>query len=283
MQPESGDAWSGFAPASLAPAMPFEDARMFRHAIARLPGANFIDGLTRVDLGTPSLALALEQHAAYCDALRACGLEVEVLPADAAHPDACFVEDCAIVLREGAMLTRPGASSRAGEVASLLPALRAHYSELARIEAPGTLDGGDICEAGRHVFIGISHRTNEEGAAQLARWLADHGYSSATVDIHGIDSILHLKSGIAHLHGDRLLLIDELADHAAFTDYSRILVAPEEAYGANAVQVNDRVLIARGHPKLAASLGELGYATIALDMSEYAKLDGGLSCLSLRF
>lgn len=256
---------------------------MFRHAIARLPGANFIEGLTRVDLGTPSLALALAQHAAYCAALRDCGLEVEVLAADAAHPDACFVEDCAIVLREGAILTRPGAPSRAGEVASLVPALRTHFPDLARIDAPGTLDGGDICDAGRHVFIGVSHRTNEEGAAQLARWLAEVGYTSAIVDIRGLDSILHLKSGIAHLHGDRLLLIDALADHAAFAGYERLRVAPEEAYGANAVQVNEHVLIARGHPRLETRLRELGYATIALDMSEYAKLDGGLSCLSLRF
>jgi dimethylargininase len=256
---------------------------MFRHAIARLPGANFVQGLTRVDLGPPSLDLALEQHARYCDALRTCGLAVEVLAADPDHPDACFVEDCAIVLDEGAILTRPGAPSRAGEVASLASALRAHYGEPARIQAPATLDGGDICEAGRHVFIGVSHRTNEAGASQLAHWLAALGYGSAIVDIRGIDSILHLKSGIAHLAGDRLLLIDELADHPAFASCERIVVAPDEAYGANAVQVNDRVLIARGHPRLESRLHELGYDAIALDMSEYAKLDGGLSCLSLRF
>jgi dimethylargininase len=256
---------------------------MFRSALARLPGANFAQGLTRVDLGAPDLALARAQHAAYVAALRAAGLEVEELPAEPAHPDACFVEDCAIVLREGALLTRPGASSRAGEVASLEPALRRHYPQPARIEAPGTLDGGDICVAGRHVFIGLSHRTNEAGAAQLAQWLAALGYTSSTVDVRGIDSILHLKSGLAHLAGDRLLLIDELAAHPAFASYRRILVAAEEAYGANAVQVNEHVLIARGHPRLEACLRELGYATRALDMSEYAKLDGGLSCLSLRF
>lgn len=256
---------------------------MLRHAIARQPGANFIAGLTRIDLGAPSLALALEQHAAYCAALRECGLEVEVLAPDPAHPDACFVEDCAIVLREGAILTRPGAPSRAGEVASLAPALLRHHPSPERIEAPGTLDGGDICEAGGHVFIGVSHRTNEAGAAQLAQWLAGLGHASSIVDIRGIDSILHLKSGLAHLHGDRLLLIEELAEHPAFARFERILVAPDEAYAANAVQVNERVLVARGHPKLEARLRELGYATIALDMSEYAKLDGGLSCLSLRF
>jgi dimethylargininase len=183
----------------------------------------------------------------------------------------------------GAILTRPGAASRLGEVAAVAAALRAFHPEPATIDAPGCVDGGDICEAGRHVFIGLSHRTNEAGAEQLARWLAEQGYSSSTVDIRGIDSILHLKSGLACLAGERLLLIDALADHPAFARYESVVVDADEAYGANAVQVNDRVLLASGHPKLAARLHGLGYEVVELDMSEYAKLDGGLSCLSLRF
>jgi dimethylargininase len=260
-----------------------QDCAMFRHAIARLPGANLADGLTRVDLGTPQLDLALAQHADYCAALRGCGLEVEVLPALADHPDACFVEDCAIVLPEGAILTRPGAPSRAGEVVSLESAVRAHFPVLERIEAPGTLDGGDICVAGRQVFIGISQRTNDEGAVQLERWLDARGYSHARIDIRGLDAILHLKSGLSALAGGRLLLIEALASHPAFAAYERVVVAAAEAYGANAVQVNDRVLVAAGHPQLEAQLQALGYAPLVLAMSEYAKLDGGLSCLSLRF
>ena len=256
---------------------------MFTHAITRLPGANYADGLTRVDLGAPSFELTLAQHAAYCDALRAAGLQLTVLPADARYPDGTFVEDTAIVLAEGAILTRPGAPSRLGEAAAIEPALRTHFPALARIEAPGSVDGGDICEAGRHVFIGLSARTNEEGARQLAQWLQSMGYRASTVDIRGLDSILHLKSGIACLAGDRLLLIDELAAHPAFADYERVVVDADEAYGANAVQVNDTVLLASGHPKLAAELSALGYRLNELDMSEFAKLDGGLSCLSLRF
>jgi dimethylargininase len=260
-----------------------QDRTMFSHAIARLPGADFAAGLTRVDLGKPQLDLALAQHADYCAALRTCGLAVEVLPALADHPDACFVEDCAILLPDGAILSRPGAPSRAGEVDGIAAAVRRHFRDPPRIEAPGTLDGGDICVAGRTVFIGLSHRTNADGAAQLARWLGERGYAHATIDIRGLDSILHLKSGLAALAGDRLLLIEALAGHPAFAAFERLVVAPEEAYGANAVQVNDHVLIARGHPKLAALLRARGYSAIALDMSEYAKLDGGLSCLSLRF
>ena len=256
---------------------------MFRHAIVRLPGANYADGLTRVDLGTPSFELTVAQHAAYCAALREAGLQLTVLPADPRYPDGTFVEDTAIVLPDAAILTRPGAPSRLGEAAAIEPALRAHFPSLATIEAPGNVDGGDICEVGRHVFIGLSARTNEHGARQLARWLQSQGFGASTVDIRGLESILHLKSGIACLAGERLLLIDELAAHPAFVGYDRIVVAADEAYGANAVQVNDRVLLASGHPKLAAALRGLGYRLHELDMSEFAKLDGGLSCLSLRF
>jgi dimethylargininase len=256
---------------------------MFRHAIVRLPGANYADGLTRVDLGAPSFELTLAQHAAYCAALREAGLQLTVLPADLRYPDGTFVEDTAIVLPDAAILTRPGAPSRLGEAAAIEPALRAHFPALAAIEAPGCVDGGDICEAGRHVFIGLSERTNEAGAAQLAAWLAGQGYGSSTVDVRGLRSILHLKSGIACLAGDRLLLIRELAEHPAFEGYERVIVADDEAYGANAVQVNHTVLLAGGHPKLAAELRGLGYRLHELDMSEFAKLDGGLSCLSLRF
>ena len=255
----------------------------FSQAIVRLPGANYADGLTRVDLGVPSLAKAMAQHERYCSVLRDCGLELTVLPADARYPDGTFVEDTAVLLPDAVMITRPGADSRQGEVIAIDGALRSHYSDFERIEAPGTLDGGDICEADRHVYIGLSHRTNEEGAAQLARWLEAHGYSSSTVDIRGMDSILHLKSGIAWLGDHRLLVIEELADHPAFAGIEQVVVEPDEMYAANAIRVNDHVLIAKGYPKLQAQLEALGYDCVALDMSEYAKMDGGLSCLSLRF
>ena len=255
----------------------------FTRAITRLPGPGFADGLTRVDLGRADVDRALAQHAAYRDALRDCGLDVTVLPADPAHPDGTFVEDTAIIVPEGAILTIPGAPERQGEVPPIAAALRAHFPDLARIESDGRVDGGDICEAGRHVFIGLSHRTNAEGARQLAAWLAGHGYTSATVDIRAMDSILHLKSGLSCLAGERLLLIPELAGHPAFAHHDRLVIDADEAYAANAVQVNDRVLVAAGHPKLVATLRAHGYAPLELDMSEFAKLDGGLSCLSLRF
>ena len=257
-------------------------AARFTAAIVRLPGENLAQGLTRFDCGAPVLARALEQHRLYCEALQQCGLEIEVLPADPRHPDGTFVEDTAIIAPGAAMLTRPGAPSRLGEVAAIRSALRKRCTRLAAMKAPATLDGGDVCEVGDHVFIGISERTDADGAGQLGDWLQGQGRTCTAIDIRGMRSILHLKSGLAWLGDHRLLVIDELATHPALAAFELVAVDASEAYAANAVRVNDHVLVASGHPRLTARLDALGYRTITLDMSEFAKLDGGLSCLSLR-
>jgi dimethylargininase len=256
---------------------------MFTRAIVRPPGANFADGLTTVDLGRPDYELALRQHAAYCTALQQCGLSLIRLDIDLRYPDSTFVEDTAILTGGHAILTRPGAASRAGEVASMREALARFYSAMPAITPPGTLDGGDICEAGGHFFIGLSERTNEEGARQLAGLLSQHGCTSACVDIRGTPGILHLKSGLASLGDRQLVVIEALAEHAAFRGYDLIRVKPGEEYAANCVRVNDTVLVAAGYPGFQAALRGAGYRLLVLDMSEYQKMDGGLSCLSLRF
>lgn len=256
----------------------------FTRAIVRPPARNFADGLTTVALGPPDVDLALRQHAAYCAALVRHGCEVIALPADPRYPDSTFVEDTALILPGlGAILTRPGAASRAGEVETIAASLRHWFPALPQIHAPGTLDAGDVCEVGSHVFIGISHRTNESGAAQLTAWLAQFGYSASTVDIRGIESILHLKSGIAAIDPRRLVLIDDLAYHTEFAGFDIVRVPRGEEYGANCVRVNDVVFTSVGQPTLDARLRGLGYELEVLDMSEYRKMDGGLSCLSLRF
>jgi dimethylargininase len=256
---------------------------LFTHAIVRPPSPNFADGLTTVALGVPDVALALEQHAGYCRALVACGLAVTHLDGDPAFPDSTFVEDTAVIVPRCAVLTRPGAASRAGEVVAIRAALRDRFTDLREIVAPGTVDGGDICETDRLVVIGISHRTNDEGGRQLAACLGAAGHATAFVDIRGISGILHLKSGVTWLGDNRLLVIDELAEHEAFRTFERIIVAPDDGYAANAVRVNDRVLVAAGFPRVADTLARRGYAPLVLDMSEFRKMDGGLSCLSLRF
>lgn len=255
----------------------------FRRAIVRAPAANFADGLTTVDLGAPDVPKAKAQHDAYCRALEGCGLALTRLPADPRHPDSTFVEDAAVLTPRGAILTRPGAPSREGEVESIAVALAPFFPAPRRIEAPGTLDGGDICEAGTHWFIGVSDRTNPEGARQLARLLADEGLTSSLVDIRDVAGILHLKSGIAWLSGRRLVVIDSLAGEAAFAGWDLVRVDPAEDYAANCVVVNGAVLVAKGFPRLERQLTVLGYRPLVLDMSEFQKMDGGLSCLSLRF
>jgi dimethylargininase len=255
----------------------------FRRAIVRPPAGNFADGLTTVDLGTPDVATAIAQHEACCRALEDLGLALTRLPADPRHPDSTFVEDAAVLTARGAVLTRPGAPSRQGEVAGIAAAIAPFFPSPRRIEAPGTVDGGDICEAGDHVFIGVSQRTNPEGARQLAGYLAQEGKTSALVDIRGVENILHLKSGIAWLPKRRLVVIDSLAGDPAFEGWDIVRVDPGEEYAANCVAVNGAVLFPKGFPRLERRLTDLGYRLSVLDMSEFQKMDGGLSCLSLRF
>jgi len=271
---------------------------MFTRAIVRPPASNFAEGLTTAGLGAPDFGLALKQHDAYCAALERCGLGLIRLLADSNYPDSCFVEDTAVMMnspssskadldrvRHSAVLTEPGATSRVGEIETIRAVFQQVLPENAihQIEPPGTLDGGDVCEAGKHYFIGLSARTNESGAEQLASFLADHGYTSSFVDIREIDSLLHLKSGLAYLGDNRLVVTEALAERKEFADFQQVLVPPGEDYAANCVQLNDYVMIAAGYEKLARKLGQLGYQTLAIDMSEFQKMDGGLSCLSLRW
>jgi dimethylargininase len=288
---------------------------VFTKAIVRPPSRNFADGLTNAELGAPDYQLALEQHAIYCTALEQCGLQLIRLAADERYPDSCFVEDAAIVFealphgratapnaaliiaesaeskkdvprvaRKQAILTRPGAPSRQGEIVSMRGELARLFPALDEIRPPGTVDGGDICEAGTHFFIGISERTNEKGARQLAELLTKHGCTSSFVDIRGMTGLLHLKSGLASLGDKTLVVIEALAKREEFRGYDLIRVEPGEEYAANCIEVNGLVLMAAGYPCLKTKLrDELDYAAASLDMSEFQKMDGGLSCLSVRW
>jgi len=255
----------------------------FTQALLRLPGDNFAQGLTQSGEGAPDPALALAQHQRYRQALEAAGLALTVLPADPRHPDGCFVEDTALLTARGAILTRPGAPARRGEVDAIEAALTPAFADLARIESPGTVDAGDVCEADGHFLIGLSARTNDTGTAQLAGYLGDLGYRADILDIRGIRALLHLKSGIAYLGEGRLLTTTDFPQHPAFAAYERIEVPAAERYAANALRVNDHVLVAAGYPATRAAIETLGYETIPLEVSEFHKLDGGLSCLSLRW
>ena len=256
---------------------------MITKAIVRPPAPNFAEGLTTVDLGAPIYEKALAQHERYCAALEEIGLRLVRLPPDPLNPDSTFVEDTAILTERAAILARPGADSRLAEVDSIREALAGHYAELAELTPPGTLDGGDVCQTGGRFFIGISMRTNEEGARQLEEALARSHASSTVIDIREIPGILHLKSGLAYIGGDWLVVIEALANHPALRPFNQIRVVAGEEYAANCLRVNDHVLVPAGYPTLEATLRGLGHKVIALEMSEFQKMDGGLSCLSLRF
>ncbi len=257
-------------------------AVQFATAIVRVPGLSYQNGLTTSAEGRPDIRKARTQHADYCEALRGCGVQVTVLPADERFPDGTFVEDTAVIAARVAVMTRPGAPSRAGEVATLAAALRQFRPELEQIESPGTVDGGDVCQAVEHFFIGVSARTNEAGAEQLAGILVRHGYTVSLVDIRAHRSLLHLKSGMTYLGDRRFIVARDAPRPAELAAYELIEVDAAESYAANGIGVNDFVLVAAGFPRLAARLDELGYAVRCLDMSEFRKMDGGLSCLSLR-
>ena len=252
-------------------------------AIVRKPSPNFGNGLTTSRLGAPNYERALEQHQAYCEALQVCGLGLTHLELDERHPDATFVEDTAVLFTGCAVVTLPGAASRLGEVEAVATALSQFFPQIERIQFPGTIDGGDVCEADNHYFVGISERTNEAGAVQLKTLLTSFGYSYDFVDIRGVAEILHLKSGLAYLGDNRLAVVESLAGRVEFHEYELIRIKPGEEYAANCVRINDSILMAKGYPQFASTLAGLGYKTIQLEMTEFQKMDGGLSCLSLRF
>ncbi len=254
-----------------------------QRAIVRPPAETLADGITAASLGVPLFETARAQHAAYCSALRAAGVAVTALAPDPSHPDAHFVEDTAVLTTTRAILTRPGAAARLGEVAAIREPLEAFFALVDAIESPGTLDGGDVCDAGERVYIGLSHRTNLSGAQQLARLLARSAKTSTLVDIRSVPGVLHLKSALSYLGDGRFVASDTLASLLEISARAIVRVESDEAYGANCVRVNDVVLIPTGHPRLRAGLERAGYSTVALDVSEFRKMDGGLSCLSLRF
>ena len=255
----------------------------FTHAITRRPAASYPQGISTSNLGKPTLTLALQQHAGYVRALQDAGLQVAVLPATEDYPDSVFVEDSSIVTPDFAVVSRPGADSKLGEIEDMQPILAQLFESLYRIIEPGTLDGGDICQVDKHFFIGVSERTNQQGAQQLSEILGKYGFSSELIDIHALPGILHFKSAVNYL-GDNTLLVDaRMADHPALDHYQKLVVPLEEAYAANCLRVNGVVLVPDGFPVTLELVQSAGFSVVVLAVSEYQKMDGGLSCLSLRW
>ena len=252
---------------------------MFTHAITRKPGSNFAQGITNSKLGAPDYSLMLEQHAGYVDTLERLGLEVVVLDPLRDFPDAYFIEDTAIVTPEIAIITNPGAASRKGEEDSVEDIL-GQYRKTVRILPPGTVEGGDFLMIGRHFFIGLSERTNQEGAVQLGRILENQGYTWTSVPL---PEGLHLKSGVNYVGKNTVLVTGQFANLNIFKYYQKFVLDKEEEYAANTLLLNDHLIMPKGFPSTRKKLETLGLPMIELDISEARKMDGGLTCMSLRF
>lgn len=253
---------------------------MFTNAIVRLPSSSIKEGITSARLGKPDYILALKQHSEYTETLIRLGLIVEVLSSDELFPDSTFIEDVALCTKNLAVITNPGAKSRNGETVGIQQVLSKYFNTIEKIISPGTVEAGDIMMVGDHFFIGISGRTNNEGVDQMIKILKNHGFSGSKVILN---KMLHLKSGVSYLENNIMLVCGEFIENIAFEKYDRIVIDEDECYAANSLWINGKVLVPEGFPKTRMKIEEAGFDTIPVDVSEFRKVDGGLSCLSLRF
>jgi dimethylargininase len=251
----------------------------FSMAIVRMPSPTLAEGLTTSDLGRPDYTLFLTQHLSYTAVLRSLGLKILKLPSLPEFPDAHFIEDVAVITPEVAVIARPGAPERRGETEHIRDIL-SDLRPLAAIEEPGTLEGGDVMRIEQTVYVGLSERTNEAGANQLAQILAPYGYETHTVPL--VEG-LHLKSSVNYIGRNTLLMTVAWASHPLFEAFEKIIVPADEAYAANTLLVKNRLLTPMGFPETQALLREAGFEILEIDATEMQKLDGGMSCLSLRF
>jgi dimethylargininase len=253
---------------------------MFTKAIVRIPCKNLVNGITTANLGKPDYDLAIIQHQEYIQALKDCGLEVITLEADETYPDSTFVEDTALLTPHCAIITNPGAPPRKGEIIEIKKVLVGLYRKVEEIKDPGTLEAGDIMMVGNHYYIGLSERTNPLGANQLIAILNRYGITGTTVSL---EQGLHLKSGVSYLENNNLLVTTAFKNKPEFHKFNQIIVDEDESYAANSLWINENVLLPKGFLKIKQKIKDSGYKTIEVDVSEFRKLDGGLSCLSLRF
>jgi dimethylargininase len=253
---------------------------MYKKAIVRVPGKSLINGLTSADLGVPDYQTAITQHQNYINALKKCGLDVIVLEADENFPDSTFVEDTALLTPYCAIITNPGAPSRRGEIPGMKKVLVNLFDNLEEIKDPGTVEAGDVMMVGNHYYIGLSERTNQNGADQLIKILLKYGLTGSTVYLK---NVLHLKSGVSYLENNNMLIISRFINKSQFQEFNLIVADEDESYAANSLWINDQVLVPEGFPRLKNKIEQFGYETIEVNVSEFRKLNGGLSCLSLRF
>ncbi len=251
----------------------------FSHAICRLPAESAVNGLRAEDTGAPDIAAFRADHAAYVAALRATGATVELLDPAEEFPDSVFVEDTALCLPEGAVILTPGAASRQGEAPLMAPVLARYYGEVTPLPR-GHVEGGDVLATGREILVGLSARTDREGADALGEIVARWGHALRVVETP--PEVLHFKTACSLLAPETVLSTAGLAASGCFAGHETLLVPEGEEPAANAIRFNDVVLLPAGFPRTARMLRAAGYQVQEIGNAQAAKLDGGMSCLSLR-
>lgn len=251
----------------------------FKYAVIRKVPSSF-DSCIKADIAsTIDVELAKAQHEAYLNVLQSLGLELLTLEADDRYPDCCFVEDTAITAGEKAVILHMGAPSRVGEEAEVRKIL-ARYKKVFEIQAPADMDGGDVLAIGKNLFVGLSRRTNREAVSRLEEIAAGDGYRVTAVPLRGV---LHLKSACSYLGKGCVLVCRGYFDESVLAAYETIIVPPDEAYAANCLAANGKVVTSKGFPRTRSAIEAAAFETIELNMSEFRKAGGSLTCLSILF
>jgi len=252
---------------------------MFKQLVVRTPGSSVVTGQTTSNLGVPVYENALKQHNEYIEVIKSCGVNVEILEKDERYPDSCFVEDPAVVTKDFAIITNPGVDTRNGEKHIMEESLKKFYSDFEYIEF-GYLEGGDVMQIDKHFYIGLSKRTNETGANEFIKIVEKYGYTGEVVHLK---EMFHLKTGVNFIGDNTLLVAGEFIEDNRFDSFKKLIIHDDEMYAANCIRINDYLVIPANFPKTKKQLEDAGFKIKEVHMSEFQKIDGGLSCLSLRF
>ena len=251
------------------------------HALCRAVSPAIADcELSFIGRDPINVAMAHLQHIDYVDLLNKLGAKVIELPAEPALPDSVFVEDTALLFDELAVMTRPGAISRRGEVASIEAAFSKYREFIAHIAEPGTLDGGDVLRIGKRVFVGLSQRSNQSAIDQLADILKPYGYSVTAVPMH---DCLHLKSSVTALSDDTVLINPDWVDVSNFREFRELTAAPGAPHAADVLRIGDAILMPSSFPATQALIQAAGFTVHTVDVSELQKAEGAVTCCSVLF
>lgn len=256
----------------------------FENIIARKPCKAMLEGISTgmFSDAKPIYEEAIHQHQEYVEVIESLGVKALVLEPLEEYPDSCFVEDPAVVLKECAIITNSPRASRNGEKFEIEPAIKKFYKDeqIFRIESPGTMEGGDVMLVGKHFYVGLSERTNKEGARQFDEIVSKFGYTSSTVPV---TEGLHLKDFVIYLENNNMLVSAKMNEVPEFQIFNRFVVPSDELYAINSLNINGTVLVPDGYPKTLEYVKSLGYPVRVVNTDEFKKIDGSLTCLSLRF